>query len=55
MLVKGPGLVRVRLELARAFFLKEEDSPATRHFEQVLAGQPPAAVALNVNLRTPEQ
>ena len=49
MLVSDPGLVRVRLELARAFFLKEEDRLATRHFEQVLAGEPPAAVALNVN------
>ena len=49
MLVKQPGLVRVRLELARAFFLKGEDTLARRHFEQVLAGKPPAAVALNVN------
>ena len=49
MLVRDPGLIRVRLELARAFFLKEEDRLATRHFEQVLAGKPPAAVALNVN------
>ncbi len=49
MLVGRPGLIRVRLELARAFFLKEEDSLARRHFEQVLAGNPPAGVALNVN------
>ncbi len=49
MLVRRPGLVRVRLELARAFFLKGEDTLARRHFEQVLAGKPPAAVALNVN------
>ena len=49
MLVRRPGLVRVRLELARAFFLKGEDKLATRHFEHVLAGKPPAAVALNVN------
>ena len=49
MLVAQPGLVRVRLELARAFFLKDEDKLATRHFEQVLAGNPPAGVALNVN------
>ena len=49
MLVRDPGLVRVRLELARAFFLKGEDKLATRHFEQVLAGKPPASVALNVN------
>ena len=49
MLVRRPELVRVRLELARAFFLKGEDRLARRHFEQVLAGKPPAAVALNVN------
>ena len=49
MLVARPALVRVRLELARAFFLKDEDRLATRHFEQVLAGNPPAGVALNVN------
>ena len=44
-----PGLMRVRLELARAFFLKGEDSLARDHFERVLAGQPPAAAAANVN------
>ena len=49
MLVKRPELIRVRLELGRAFFLKGEDTLARRHFEQVLAGKPPAAVALNVN------
>ena len=49
ILVVDPDLVRVRLELARAFFLKGEDRLAARHFEQVLAGNPPAAVALNVN------
>ena len=49
MLVREPGLVRVRLELARAFFLKGEDKLATQHFEQVLAGKPPAGVALNVD------
>ena len=48
MLVRRPDLVRVRLELARAFFLKGEDTLAKRHFEQVLAGKPPAAVAANV-------
>ena len=37
ILVARPELVRVRLELAR------------RHFELVLAGNPPAGVALNVN------
>ena len=49
MLVIRPGLVRARLELARAFFLKGEDTLARRHFERVLAGKPPAGVALNVN------
>ena len=50
MLVQNPGLVRARLELARAFFLKgDEDGLARRHFEQVLAGEPPPPVALNVN------
>ena len=48
MLTQRPGLVRVRLELARAFFLKGEDALARRHFERVLAGKPPAAVAANV-------
>ena len=49
ILVKRPELVRVRLELARAFFLKEEDRLAQRHFELVLAGKPPDAVVRNVN------
>ena len=49
ILVKRPELLRVRLELARAFFLKEEDRLARRHFELELAGKPPAGVALNVN------
>ena len=49
MLVRRPGLVRVRLELGRAFFLKGEDSLARQNFEQVMASKPPAAVALNVN------
>ena len=48
MLVSRPELVRVRLELARAFFLKGEDALAKRHFEHVLGGNPPAGVALNV-------
>ena len=48
MLVADPGLVRVRLELARAFFLKGEDSLARQHFEAVLAGGVPEPVAVNV-------
>ena len=49
ILVRRPGLVRVRLELARAFFHKGEDTLARRHFERVLAGKPPRTVAANVN------
>ena len=48
ILVDRPELVRVRLELARTFFLKEEDALARRHFEQVLAGDVPPAVAANI-------
>ncbi len=48
ILVNNPELVRVRLELARAFFLKEEDTLARRHFEQVLAGTPPPPVVANI-------
>ena len=48
ILVGQPGLVRVRLELARAFFLKGKDSLAREHFERVLAGKPVAAVAANI-------
>ena len=48
MLVDRPGLVRVRLELARAFFLKGQDGLSRRHFEQVLAGNPPQPVVANV-------
>ena len=48
MLVRRPDLVRVRLELARAFFLKGEDGLAARHFETVLAGDVPDEVKANV-------
>ena len=48
ILVDRPELVRVRLELARAFFLKGEDRLARRHFEHALAGKPPPAVAANI-------
>ena len=49
ILIDRPGLVRVYLELARAFFLKGEDALSRQHFERVLAGKPPPAVAANVN------
>ena len=49
MLIQDPQLVRVRLELARAFFFKGEDGLATEHFELVLAGDLPPEVIQNVN------
>ena len=49
MLAADPKLVRVRLELARAFYLKGEDSLARRHFEAVLAGGVPEPVAANIH------
>ena len=48
ILINRPGLVRVRLELARAFFYKREDALSRGHFERVLAGKPPPLVAKNV-------
>ena len=44
-----PELVRVRLELARAFFLEGEDDLARDEFERVLAGRPEPAVVANIN------
>ena len=48
ILIRRPDLVRVRLELALAFYLKEDDSLAREHFERALVGKPPAALAANV-------
>ena len=48
MLVQQPGLMRVRLELAYAFFLRESDDLAKQQFELVLAGNPPPVVAANI-------
>ena len=48
ILVNRPDLVRVRLELARAFFLKGQDGLARRHFRLVLAGGVPPPVVANV-------
>ena len=43
ILVRRRDLPRVRLELARAFFLKGEDRLARRQFGPVLASKPSAA------------
>ena len=48
ILIARPALVRVRLELARAFFYKREDDLSRGHFERVLAGKPPKAMADNI-------
>ena len=48
ILIRRPGLVRVRLELGLAFYFKEEDSLAREHFERALVGKPPAALVENV-------
>ena len=48
ILIDRPDLVRVRLELARAFFLNGDDGLARDHFERVLAGNPPPPVVANV-------
>ena len=48
ILVRRPDLVRVHLEIARAFFLKREDGLSRRHFELVLAGEPPEPVVANI-------
>lgn len=48
ILIDRPGLVRVRLELARAFYLKGDDDLSQAQFERVLAGRPPPAMAANI-------
>ena len=49
ILAEQPGLVRVHLELARAFFFRGNDDLARTHFERVLAGRLPPPVVANVN------
>ncbi|OOV36114.1 surface lipoprotein assembly modifier [Candidatus Synechococcus spongiarum] len=48
ILVVRPELVRVRLELARAFYVKGDDRLSRRNFERVLAGNPHPTVAANI-------
>ena len=49
ILAEHPGHVRVRLELARAFFHRGRDGLARRHFELALATNPPTPVVANIN------
>ncbi len=44
MLLQRPGFDRARVELARAYFLQEEDLKAKEQFEIVLAHNPPPSV-----------
>ena len=39
----------MRLELALAFYLKEEDGLARDHFERTLVGRPPEALVANID------
>ena len=48
ILIRRPGLVRVRLELALAFYLNQDDGLARDHFERALVGKPPEALVENV-------
>ena len=48
ILIDSPGLMRVRLELARAFFLKRDDDLAQQHFALALAGKPHPVVVANI-------
>ena len=48
ILIREPYLVRVRLELALAFFLKGDDDLAVEHFERALVGKPPDQVVAKV-------
>jgi tetratricopeptide (TPR) repeat protein len=49
ILVREPGVVRVRLELARAFFLAKDYDNAERQFRFARAGRVPASVAANID------
>ena len=48
ILIDQPGAARVRLELARSFYLAKDYGNALRQFQFALAGDPPAAVAANI-------
>lgn len=50
ILIDHPDAARVRLELARAYFLANDHVNAERHFRMVRANALPAAVAANVDL-----
>jgi outer membrane protein len=49
ILIDHPDAARVRLELARAFFLDKDYGNAMRQFQFALAGNPPPEVVANIN------
>ena len=49
ILIKEPGIARVRLELARAFFLAEDYDNADRQFRLARAGDLPPAAKANID------
>ncbi|MEO6114178.1 MAG: surface lipoprotein assembly modifier [Sphingomicrobium sp.] len=49
ILIDEPDATRVRLELARAFYLAKEYGNAARQFQFALAGNPPPEVIANIN------
>lgn len=49
ILVREPGVARVRLELARAFFLAEDYDNAERQFRLARAGDLPSVVMANID------
>lgn len=50
ILIDEPDATRVRLELARAFYLAKEYGNAMRQFQFALAGNPPPEVVANIKL-----
>jgi len=49
ILIDQPDATRVRLELARSFFLARDYGNAMRQFQFALAGKPPPEVVANIN------
>jgi len=50
ILVDHPDATRVRLELARSFYLDKDYGNAERQFQFALAGNPPPEVVRNINM-----
>lgn len=48
VVMRRPGFTRARLELARGYFLREEDTRANHHFNRALAQNPPEPVVATI-------